>query len=80
MYVDFKITVWERIKVPKEIEKLVLNKIKKEEILSTNEMFGGSDKLLLDTSKQMTPGENDGFATIEVFNDKSEVLFANGKY
>ena len=86
MYVDFKTTVWERIKIPEELQDLVVDKIKSGEIISANEMFGISEKFdehfetLLDTSEQMYPSENDDFATIELYNDDNKIIYANGKH
>ena len=92
MYIDFKITMWERIHVPNGIEDELVNKIKSGEITSTNECYGvfGGDidnhyELLLDTSEDMSPEENSGFPTIEIHTDPisvyegDEIIWDNGR-
>ena len=90
MYVDFKCTIWERIEIPKEIEKELVDKIKSGEITSANECYGvfGGDidnnyELLLDTGEDMSPEENDGFPTIEIHDtdDKcfDKTIWDNGR-
>lgn len=84
--VDFKTTVWERVRIPDSLAPLVIDKIRNGEINSASEMFGISEdfdcgyETLLDTSEQMLPEENDGFATIELYNDNNEIIYANGKH
>ena len=76
MQIDFKITTWERITVPQELEQEVIKAIASEEITCADdlfEMFGDdcfNEGILSDVSQQMTIEENDYNATIEVINDK----------
>ena len=83
MQIDFKITTWERITIPQELEQEVLKAIQNEEITNADdliEMFGDecfNEGILSDVSQQMTIEENDHNATIEVINDKGNTIFDN---
>ena len=83
MQIDFKITTWERITVPQELEQEVIKAIASEEITCADdlfEMFGDdcfNEGILFDVSQQMSIKENDGNATIEVLNDKGDTIFDN---
>jgi hypothetical protein len=83
MQIDFKITTWERITVPQELEQEVIKAIASEEITCADdlfEMFGDdcfNEGILSDVSQQMTIEENDYNATIEVINDKGNTIFDN---
>ena len=73
MYVDFKVTIWERITIPKELEEDILEKIKTGEINNSDDAWGlygsvidNNYELLLDTNDPMYPEHNDGCATIEI--------------
>ena len=83
MQIDFKITTWERITIPQELEQEVIKAINNEEITCADdliEMFGDdcfNEGILSDVSQQMTIEENDYNATIEVINDKGNTIFDN---
>ena len=83
MQIDFKITTWERITVPQELQEAVTKAIANEEITCSDdliEMFGDdcfNEGILSDVSQQMTIEENDHNATIEVINDKGDTIFDN---
>ena len=83
MQVDFKITTWERISIPQELQEQVIKGILNEEITCSDdlyEMFGDdcfNEGILSDVSQQMTIEENDHNATIEVLNDKGDTIFDN---
>lgn len=83
MQIDFKITTWERISVPQELQEAVTKAIANEEITCADdliEMFGDecfNEGILSDVSQQMTIEENDYNATIEVINDKGDTIFDN---
>ena len=87
MYIDFKVTCWERVKIDDSIKDDVLNKLKLGVISSSSDLFDHySDELFTfdnnmdDTAEQMSVEENNGMSTIEVFeanfldlwNNKSE--------
>ena len=83
MQVDFKITTWERITIPQELQEAVTKGILNEEITCSDdliEMFGDdcfNEGILSDVSQQMTIEENDHYPTIEVINDKGDTIFDN---
>jgi hypothetical protein len=83
MQIDFKITAWERITIPQELEKEVIKAIQNEEITNADdliEMFGDDcfhEGILTDVNQQMSIEENDHNATIEVINDKGNTIFDN---
>jgi hypothetical protein len=83
MQVDFKITTWERISIPQELEEQVIKGILNEEITCSDdlyEMFGDdcfNEGILSDVSQQMTIEDNDHNATIEVLNDKGDTICDN---
>lgn len=82
MFFDFKITTWERIRVPEESEEEVLEKIKSGEITSANGVVefdpNSTIERLDNADTQLTPSQHGGQATIEVLtNDNKETLFTN---
>jgi len=81
MDVDFKITTWERIRVPKDKEAEVLSLLDSGKITNANELIDVLDdascEILIETEEQMTPQENGGSSTIEAL-DNGEYLFHNG--
>jgi|19_taG_2_1085344.scaffolds.fasta_scaffold00052_49 hypothetical protein len=84
MYIDFKITTWERVEIPPEREKEVLTKLKSGEIECSNDLWSMDMNMDLtyetldDTSVQMTPKENLSSPTIEVFKERgSDPLWDN---
>ena len=85
MYIDFKITTWERAEIDHpEDEQVVLDAIKNGKLNSQSDFikleFDCSWEFVTDTTEAMTPEENDGFSTVEVYNDKNMIIHANGKY
>ena len=75
MYVDFKVSNWERVHVPEDKEKEVMEAIKAEEIVSSNDLCRhlgdeGYEGIVSDTSEQMEPDENGGAATIEIWAEE----------
>ena len=76
MYIDFKITTWERVKIPSEKEKEVIERIKSKEFESSCDLFDfikdfdGEYEILDDTSVQMTLKQNSSEPTIEVFMEE----------
>ena len=83
MQIDFKITTWERITVPKELEEKVIKAIQNEEITNSEDLFEMFDDecfyegILSDVTQQMSIEENDNNATIEILNDKGDTIFDN---
>jgi hypothetical protein len=84
MYIDFKIAVWERIKVPKELEKEFRHKILKGEIASPEDAlsFLGDRteynyERLSDTIEMVKTENNDGEATFQMFDNNHNLIFSN---
>lgn len=82
MYIDYKATIWFRISVTGR-EEQVLEAIKSGK--SINELYVDFDAVLgnlnplLDTEEIITPEENGGSSTIEVLDDKRNVIYQNGE-
>jgi hypothetical protein len=84
MYIDCKITTWDRAKInDEEDKKIVLNAIKEGKLRNESDLaqldIDIEWETLNDVSENMTVEENDGFATLEVFNDENKSIHANGK-
>jgi len=90
MYIDFKCSYWERIKIPVELEKEVYKKITSGKANSTNDLFNEfvdimsyDYELLYDTSEQLFPEDNNGCPTIEIYDEGDKAynpVWTNGKY
>jgi hypothetical protein len=89
MYVDFKVTVWERVWIPEDMEPEVQERIEKGEITNANEIYDlkqeydivedPSTEYIVETEQYLTPEQNYGHATIEILDADEEVIFRNGK-
>ena len=85
-YVDFKITIWERVYFDdKDVDK-VSDKLKSGLVSSSEDMFTEFDErvahdseVMYETAEQMPPEENDNQPTIELYNSNGEIVFNNGK-
>lgn len=77
MHIDFKITTWERVEVEEEFQEAVREAVKSGKINSADELFdfitelGGDPRCdkLDDVDEQMTPEENGGASTVEMFEE-----------
>lgn len=85
MYLDFKVTAWERVFIPEENKDEVLRLLKDGQILTSNDaivhfeeeaLFEG---VIMETEEQMVVHENSGFSTIELTDDNDNELFKNGE-
>lgn len=85
MLVDFKVAYWERIFVPDMYQDEVIEKIKRGEIKTVNDLLHqyGDEGAFLDSQfghEQLTPEEQDGYSTIDILDDdEEEEIFKNGK-
>jgi len=85
-YVDFKVTIWERVHFDDaDIEK-VSEKIKNGIVTSSEDMFtefedrvAHDSEFLLETAEQMPIEENDNQSTVELFNSEGETILTNEK-
>jgi hypothetical protein len=85
MYIDYKKTVWERIHIMDEI----LNENEMIKAISDNQQTNSwlwddcdsepDREDLLETEEIMTPKDNGGCNTIEVFDDDGNLIWSNGK-
>ena len=76
MYIDRKETVWYRYFI--DDEDAIKNNLTEDRVV---DLMGQSDRgeYLFDTGEGMNIEENDGFATIEVYDSSEKLLWANGK-
>jgi hypothetical protein len=75
MIIDLKITTWERVEIPSEFEKEIQEKVKKGELRSTSDLvdaYNCSWGIIPESEEQMIPIENDGQATIQIFENKGD--------
>lgn len=84
MYLDIKNTIWERIEIQDENQyKEVLKKLESGEFTSgsdvVNYLQNFSAEYLHDTATEMDIEANEGFSTLELYNDENEITFQNGK-
>lgn len=83
-YLDVKVTTWERAYIKDEDVEEVLRQLEIGEINHPSDFYESFDVLdtetLLDTNTYMSVEENEGFSTMEMFNEKGNVLWANGKH
>lgn len=86
MYIYFKITTWERIHIKDEsLKDKIVAALESGEITSADDVFDfykdADREILHDTeSQQMTIYDNDGFSTIEAYDDELDtILYQNGE-
>lgn len=85
MYFDFKMTVWERVEVPEEFEKVIAEKIRTGEILTTDDVYNEVQKLnpaleashvvIDDTECYMNPENNNNDPTIEIMDQDNKGFY-----
>lgn len=84
MYIDFKITTWERIHIKDEsLKDKIVAALKSGEITSADDVFDfnkDADREIFHEidSQQMTIYDNDGFSTIIAYDDEDTLLYQNG--
>lgn len=85
MDIDFKITAWERVSIPEKYREEVEHALKNGKIQTAYDLILMFEEdvdykgVLAETETQLIPEENEGFATIEVFDDELNSIFKNGK-
>jgi hypothetical protein len=75
-YRDTKLTIWHRTywEFPDEMAE-------EDALEAMNNLdCPDSSEYLYDTVEELTVKENDGFATVETYNENNEIIAANGKY
>lgn len=84
MYIDFKITTWERIHIKDEsLKDKIVAALESGEITSADDVFDfnkDADREIFHEidSQQMTIYDNDGFSTIIAYDDEDTLLYQNG--
>ena len=83
MYIDFKITTWQRIRIKDEsLKDEIVAALKSGEITSADDVFELDNDAykedLYYVEEQMTVEDNDGFSTIEAYDDECNLLYKNG--
>lgn len=92
MKVQFKIKTWEVITIPDDKLKDVIANIQSGKIkdsqdiyenLTKNEQISYFDRQFdreynFDCDEQLTPDENEGYSTIEVYDEDGELVYWNG--
>ena len=84
-YVDFKITIWERVFIDDESVDEIAKKIKDGTINSSDDLFNEFESITFDsdvmyeTAEQITLEENDNQSTIELHNSEGETICTNEK-
>ena len=73
MFVDEKVTTWRRNHVVVDAEN---EKDAASQILEGNEELLDSE-ILYEFEEAMTPEDNNGFHTLEIRNDKDEMIYSN---
>jgi len=85
-YVDFKVTIWERVHFDDaDIEK-VAEKIKNGIVSSSEDMFtefedrvAHDSEFLLETAEQMSIEDNGNQSTVELYNGDGDTVCTNEK-
>lgn len=73
MYIDFKVTAWERMEIPDDLEEEVMKAITEGKITQANDLwavvkdFDGDCNIIDETIEQMDILKNDYQSTIEVY-------------
>lgn len=83
MYIDFKITTWERIHIEDEsLKDKIVAALKSGEITSADDVYefdkDANRELLYSVEEQMSIYDNDGFSTIIAYDDEDTILYQNG--
>lgn len=91
MRVDFKIKGWEQMDhIPEKFKDKILEEFKSGRLESSNDLFQFIEQnldpdaaeyggVLAETEEQMTVEENEGFSTIEIYDENENLIWANGK-
>lgn len=81
MYLDVKVTTWQRVQIDSDAtEQKVIDIIKEGTHfdLWDNELATDYENLV-STEQEVKVEENDGFSTMELYNEEGEMIWENGK-
>ena len=83
-YIDTKLTVWSRMEFESEEQmleaKALLESGELKSGLDVSDHFDLSDELMLDTQEEIYVEENNGFPTLEIFNEEGDTVWHNGTH
>ena len=77
-YIDVKTTVWERWYIPDDVV-IPENEFDIQDFLDDNEFWDWENEAIIETSEWMSVDQNDGEATIEVFDENGKLICDNGE-
>lgn len=79
--IDTKYSIWEREYIYIEAETLEDAKEIMRKKIDEDDYKNDVDyaETLYDTQTPLTPESNDGYSTIEIYDDEGQILFENGK-
>jgi len=84
MYIDVKIALWQRIKIPKDHEEEFKSKIQRQEIKEASEAMMFVNDLaeivpikLSEETELLRPENNFGEATFQIFDNNHNLVFSN---
>jgi len=82
MYVDFKISTWERMQIPEDEETKIQDGLLTGNFTSGDDVYNALGDCNVEfiegmPSVQMTISENEGECTIELFNNNNERIWNN---
>ena len=82
MYIDYKVTVWKRIHFNENVDSEKVIQALEEGGLDDvfdDELGFEEQETLYETAEEITPEENGGYSTIEVYSPVGELIWSNGK-
>lgn len=83
-YIDTKLTIWDRMEFETEAQmleaKVLLESGELKTGLDVSDHFGLSSEIQLDTQEEMYVDENQGFATLEIFDEEGDIIWHNGTH
>jgi hypothetical protein len=81
-YIDTKVTIWDRMVFESEEQMLQAKAMLESGELKTgmdvSDHFNLSAELMIDTQEEMYVEENNGYATLEIFNEEGDTVWDNG--
>lgn len=81
-YIDTKLTIWDRMVFESEEQMLQAKAMLKSGELKTgmdvSDHFNLSAELMIDTQEELYIEENNGLATLEIFNENGDTVWHNG--
>lgn len=82
MHLDQKVTIWQRVhfKSETDMKKAVemLENDTEATIVDICDAFNLSSENLFETEIMLYPNDNEGYSTLEIHNDKEEIVYENG--